>query len=1267
MDRITFKVNGEPCSVPVSSEVDSDTSVNDYVRDTLNLHGTKFMCKEGGCGSCIVNVTIPDPYTGGRRTMAINSCLVSITSCQDWEIKTVEGIGDRRKGYHPVQRALAEHNGTQCGFCSPGWVMSMYSLLESNHYDLTQLQIEQSLGSNICRCTGYRPILDAFKTFAKDAPKPDHLTEIEDIENLKICNKTCGKQCVGKDWCLVDKIENGINEVKKIILKDKRTFYIVYDLKQIFEILNKEGDNYMLIGGNTGKGAYPIFSYPRVLIDISRVLELKTHVVDQNLVLGAATTLNDTISIFYEISHQREEFSYLALLADHITLVAHIPVRNIGTIAGNLMVKHRVPVFSSDLFLLLETIGAVLVVVDKNGMVHLVTPAEFLHLDMAGKLITEIRIPPYSHNYRFVSFKIMPRGQSAHAQVNAAFLYEFHHDGETVRSARIVIGGISATFVHASHTEEYVVGKKIFTDEVLQGALKVLEQELKPEEIAGEFKPEYRKKCALGLFYKGLLILIPENRLNPRYRSGTRRLRRTRPLSKGSQEFNTNPLIWPITEPSPKVDALIQCAGEAKYVNDLSTQPREVFCAFVTSDICTGEILEIDPSPALKLPGVVAFFSAKDIPGPNNFLPPQVPTLITKEEIFSDGQIKYYDQPIGVIVAETDKLANRAALLVHVKYKKDTRKPVLTIAEAIKEPNRVSLYYALPARNTGANVQRVIKDYNRILHQYHFSMETLHSVTRPSDDGLDAYISSQWPDAVQTAMSSVLDIQSNRISLVIPRNGGGYGIKLSRAGWNATTCALVTYLTNRPCRFTMSIQSMMRVLGKRPPVTLEFEVGVDDRGEIQYLEYHMYEDHGYVFGDQFVILAPPAIKNCYENSRWSMKIFNVLTDTAAATWMRSPGTFEAISHTEMMMEEISYVLDRDPVEVRRANLNPQYQEVSEMLDELLQDREYYKRKREVDEFNSRNRWKKRGIRISLMSWSTPIACGYQVDLNVLHSDGTVIVKHGAIEIGQGVNTKVIQVIAYTLNISTDMVKVKANDSANVNSFTTGGSRSSSSVCLGAIKCCQLLLDRLSAIRETLNNPTWALLVQTAYLAGINLQASYYTTSNDLVIYRTGAVAMAEVELDILTGEHEIRRVDIIEDAGTSVNPVLDIGQIEGAFIVGMGYWTTEHIIYDEHTGELLTDRTWFYHVPSWADIPLDFRTKLRKSSYNPRDVFGSKAVGEPATCLSICVAFALREAIAASRQETGYPRTEWFHVDGPFTLEANVLSADVRLDEFKFK
>ncbi|XP_049875234.1 xanthine dehydrogenase/oxidase-like [Pectinophora gossypiella] len=167
-------------------------------------------------------------------------------------------------------------------------------------------------------------------------------------------------------------------------------------------------------------------------------------------------------------------------------------------------------------------------------------------------------------------------------------------------------------------------------------------------------------------------------------------------------------------------------------------------------------------------------------------------------------------------------------------------------------------------------------------------------------------------------------------------------------------------------------------------------------------------------------------------------------------------------------------------------------------------------------------------------------------------------------------------------------------------------------------------------------------------------------------YRVGGVAFAEVELDVLTGEHDVLRVDMINDVGLSLNPELDIGQIEGAFIMGLGYWTSEHIIFDKKTGEILTDRSWNYHVPLAKDIPIDFRVQLRRNSYNPVGTLGGKALSEPPIALSISVAFALREAIVSSRKDSGYPSNEWFEVDGPFTLEANVLKCDANLKEFLF-
>lgn len=249
--------------------------------------------------------------------------------------------------------------------------------------------------------------------------------------------------------------------------------------------------------------------------------------------------------------------------------------------------------------------------------------------------------------------------------------------------------------------------------------------------------------------------------------------------------------------------------------------------------------------------------------------------------------------------------------------------------------------------------------------------------------------------------------------------------------------------------------------------------------------------------------------------------------------------------TECLMEQISYTLGRDPLEVRLNNLNPEYPDVAEMVQTLVKDGEYEKRKEEVEMFNKINRWKKRGFRVALMSWPAGTIVDYHVLMTVFHGDATVVIKHGAVEIGQGVNTKVIQAVAFALNISLDKVKVKATDVvSNPNTFTTGGSRATQTVCFGALKCCQLLLDRLSVVRESLTNPTWEQLIQEAYMRGINLQTSYRVTANDQQNYRSGGAAFAEVELDILTGEHEVLRVDIIEDVGTSLNPEIDLGQVK---------------------------------------------------------------------------------------------------------------------------
>ncbi|XP_049875013.1 xanthine dehydrogenase-like [Pectinophora gossypiella] len=1112
--------------------------------------------------------------------------MVSITSCQDWDITTVEKVGNKLTGYSIIQTTLAEHNGTQCGYCTPGWIMAMYSLLHTNVH-LTKLEIEKSFGSNVCRCTGYRPILDAFKKFAIDTPNPTKLPDIEDLHIHQKCAKNCGKKCSKEkctedDWCFEAK-------VTEIDLKDGKKWFRVYDVDDIFKVLQREGDDsYMLVAGNTAKGAYPIEEYPRILIDISKVSSIKGFIVDQNLVIGAGTTLTDTMEIFQHVSSQ-EYFRYLQKFHDHLNLVAHIPVRN-----------------------------------------------------------------------------IMPRAQNAHAIVNAGFLYKLDSNGRVLES-RIAYGGLSPVVVRAAATETYLIGRDLFTNETLQLAIGILESELHVLENPPEPSALYRRRIAVNLFYKGLLYLYPEYKLPLCFRSGAIKIRETRPVSEARQIFDTNPSLWPLNQPIPKVEALIQCSGEAPYTEDLPSIPREVFAAFVLSTIPKGHIVAIDPRPALLEHGVIAFYSAADIPGLNSFTPPEDPQYSTNEEVLCSGEVKYYNQPLGIIVATTRSIADRAAKMVNVKYS-NVKPPVIAIKKAKKDPKRNTLYFAANAKNRGNDIIKVIKGQTTVYGQYHFSMETLVCVTKPMEQGIEIHPASQWMDGVHLMVSRALKMDQNRIDIKIRRLGGAYGIKVSRSTQVAVACSLVTQKLNLPCRFIQSLTTNMRAVGKRFPCSTDYEVGVNIAGAVQYLNMNLYEDNGFDIDELLSMLGIDAYYNCYDNSRWNYKCFNSTTDTAKNTWCRSPATLENIAAAETMMERISYELSLDPIEVRLANVDDtRYIDIREIVANLKVKADYNNRRSYVEKFNSENKWKKRGLRTAFLRWTPLGTTHYDVTLSVYHGDGTVAITHGGVEMGQGVNTKAVQIAAYFLKIPIDKIQIKANDTmVTPNSHISAGSFTSQYVGIGVQRACEQMNKKLAPIRAQMKNPTWEELVERAYRLGVDLQSHGFVGANDFQNYNIYGVTFAEVEVDVLTGEYEILRVDLLEDVGLSVSPEIDIGQVEGAFIMGVGYWTSEELVYNERTGEILTDRTWNYYIPQARDIPQDFRVYFRRKSYSTPAALGSKMTGEPPLCMAVAIPFAIREAIAAARKDSGIPTTLWFDIDGPYTVESVCLAADTKTIDYRF-
>ncbi|XP_021929641.1 indole-3-acetaldehyde oxidase-like [Zootermopsis nevadensis] len=1526
--EITFTINEKKYTV--SGDIPPGTSLNTYIRNHANLRGTKVMCHEGGCGSCIVAVRSQNAFTKEKSTYAVNSCLVRVHACHGWAIKTIEGIGNKKTGYNILQTRLAQMNGTQCGYCSPGMVMNMYSL--KNDKAVNMQELENSFGGNICRCTGYRSILEAFKSVAVDAP-PQLKNKVEDIEELhkmKSCPNS-GMTCswnsnddYGEDdgddsnedfvhvnvhgaeieqspklsrihlnlknaqWFKVtntkeifeifDKVGNvpyvlvggntarGVyrltvepqiyidvqdvaelksystdstltlggnlslndcinlfNTVSKtkynyayteilarhidlianvpvrnvgtiagnlsikhehpefpsdlflilvtvgatltigellhitlscvlsiklmnsirgdvtilselhkmkscpnsgmtcswnsnddygeddgddsnedfvhvnvhgaeieqspklsrihLNLKNAQWFKVT-NTKEIFEIFDKVGNvPYVLVGGNTARGVYRLTVEPQIYIDVQDVAELKSYSTDSTLTLGGNLSLNDCINLFNTVSKTKYNYAYTEILARHIDLIANVPVRNVGTIAGNLSIKHEHPEFPSDLFLILVTVGATLTIASKGFLYRNVSMIDYLDMDMKHKVIKSITLPQIDDTYSLKTYKIMPRAQNAHAYVNAGFLFKLNKTakGKVLKKPIIVYGGINPYFVHAVNTENFLDGKNLFDFKTLQTAMKILDAELKPDQVLPDASPTFRRRLASALFYKFILSLSPPG-LPARLLSGGQDL--VRPLSSGKQQFDTDKTEWPLTKPVPKLEALAQCSGEAQYINDLPALPNETFAAFVLTSVGQGYISDIDPSQALKVPGVLKFLCAKDIPGLNNFTPVDLPSFEEYEEVFCSGEIKYAGQPLGLIVAETQALALESVSKVKVEYSNVVH-PHLEMRDIIasgdktrirveKEPDAVKK--DVPDPN---EVAHVIKGSFDIGTQYHFTMETQQCVCVPTEDGMDVYPSSQWMDLTQVGIARALSIPENSINVKVRRIGGGYGSKISRNSIVSVACALAAQVLNRPVRLIMSLESNMEALGKRCDIAVNYEVGTDNSGKVQYLKADFYENAGSSWNEIMVPDSVSFMTSCYDSSAWKVRGLGVRSDIPSTTWCRGPGSTEGVATIEHIMQHVAKVVKKDPLQVRLNNVSSDDTVILQMVKDLKVSADYDARKGSVDAHThtqelstitatfQNNRWMKRGIALVPLKYALAYAGNFSALVSIYAADGTVAVAHGGIECGQGINTKVAQAVAYTLGISLELVSVKpSNNLTAPNNATTGASITSELCTYASVQCCKELLKRMEPAKKGLKDPTWPQWVQAAYQQNIDLCATHmYPYNDDVKMYDIFGVTVCEVEVDLLTGRHQILRVDIIEDAGKSMSPEIDIGQVEGAFVMGLGYWLTEYVVYDPNTGKLLTNRTWNYKPPGAKDIPIDFRVELRKNAPNPFGVLRSKATGEPPLCMSCSVLFALRYALDSARIEAGKP-DEWYQMNLPATVEHIFLTSLTNIDLF---
>merc|ERR1711962_1767715 len=498
---------------------------------------------------------------------------------------------------------------------------------------------------------------------------------------------------------------------------------------------------------------------------------------------------------------------------------------------------------------------------------------------------------------------------------------------------------------------------------------------------------------------------------------------------------------------------------------------------------------------------------------------------------------------------------------------------------------------------------------------------------------------------IQNVVAMALTVPVNSVNVTVRRLGGSYGGKISLPNHVAAAAAVAANEVKRPVRLWVPLEDNMRMLGKRNQYLFDYRIGLNADGKIQALTTEIYADGGWSLNDVDSMFAIIFGQSCYKVPTARMMPYGVRLNTPTPTAMRAPGMCNGHAMIESIMQHCAAEMSMSPAELREANLVEQGDPImppgrtledpspiAMMIEKCKTDSEYVSRRQAVDEFNTNNRWKKRGLSIVPMRYDHWLR-GFGMKMNALvsifGSDGTISVGHGGIEMGQGMNTKVVQCVAQSFGVPMDMIQVKPVTSlTNPNGSTTGGSCGSETNCVATRGACEILKARLAP-----------------YKAKFGPKATW-------------------VEVDILTGEMRIVRADILEDAGLSTSPIVDIGQVEGAFVTGLGLWTSEEIKYHPVTGQLLTMNTWEYKPPAAKDIPQDFRVTLLPNARNPHGVLSSKATGEPALLMGISVLFSIWDALNSSRKDSG--QSGWWQLNGPATVEHTHQNAGTTPDQFIF-
>jgi len=1229
---LSFRLNGR---VVTLADVSSNTTLLEFLRQR-GLTGAKEGCAEGDCGACSVAIIERDA-TGKPTYRAVNSCLMPVCLLAGREVVSVEGIGCAAK-MHPVQRTMAEGFGSQCGYCTPGFICSMF---EGYYRDdlSTNDDLDDQLAGNLCRCTGYRAIREAAITAFS------------------------GRKAVGGDDPFAERLKiagAGLDPADYESGGEK--FLRPTSLTGLLRLIKANPDARLIAGATElGLDITKRFKKFPALLSVEAVTELKElKAASTGWHIGAAVTLTDIEDKL------GEEFP---ALGDMLRVFGSRQIRNRATMGGNIVTASPI----GDSAPVLLALDAKVVLASLAGERVLPVGEFFVAYRKTalqpGEVLKTIIIPRGASKAGLTRktawVKVSKRREMDISTVAGAFVVDLDPQN-VICHIRLGFGGVAAMPVRAKRTEATLLGK-IWSEETVQDALPILREEFKPiSDVRGT--ADYRGGLITNLLEKffvegmegGVHAASP---IEPR--SGLKAARQA--VSHESAHKHVT--------------------GGAMYVDDQTAGMLEVWP--VCSPHAHARILRRDATVARQMPGIRAVLLAEDIPGRND-----VGAVKQDEILLADKEVLFHSHPVALVVGDSLEACRAAAARVVVDY--EPLSPIVTLRDALakqsfhNEPNFIRRGVVDTHLHTAPLTLEGEFEFGG---QEHFYLETQAAWAQRGEDGSVFVCSStQHPSEVQQIVAHVLHLPANKVVVQMPRMGGGFGGKETQAATPAALAALAAHHTGKPVRVRLNRDQDMALTGHRHPFLARFKVGFDASGLVHAARVHLWSNGGWAqdLSQAVTDRALFHLDNAYYLPAVEFRGQVAKTHLSSNTAFRGFGGPQGMLVMEEIMDRIARKLGLLPEVVRERNLyhgrgetntthyGQQIEDnrIQTIWHELKKSADLEKRREEISEWNAKHRHLKRGLAI------TPVKFGISFTVThlnqagalvLIYQDGTVQVNHGGTEMGQGLHTNVAMIAAQALGVQLEHIRVMPTSTDKVPNTSATAASAGTDLNGAAVKnACETLHTRLAPVAARLLSAkigreiaveevvfadgvcgaqlsstgssanTWlpfAEVVKQAYFDRVSLSATgFYATPGihwDRVAgrgrpfyYFAYGAAVSEVEVDGFTGMHRMLRVDILQDVGDSVNEGVNRGQIEGGFIQGMGWLTAEELKWDDQ-GVLLTHSPDTYKIPSIGDTPHVFNVTLLPNATQAGVVHGSKAVGEPPLMLAISVREAIRDAVAA--------------------------------------